>query len=82
MNKKDFSYTGKAYKKMLEANVARTEESADKNSNWAPGALRRLKTKLKKKKERNEVDPKSTTLFDLHKMTQNKKSDDFDYGQE
>jgi hypothetical protein len=30
----------------------------------------------------DEVDPESTTLFDLHKMTQNKKSDDFDYGQE
>ena len=80
MSKKDFSYTGKAYKKMLEANEARTEESATKNSNWAPGALRRLKTKLKKKKERNEVDPESTTLFDLHNLKKNKnKLDDYNY---
>ena len=54
MSKKDFSYTGKAYKKMLEANEARTEESATKNSNWAPGALRRLKTKLKKEKKKSK----------------------------
>jgi hypothetical protein len=80
--KKDFSYTGKAYKKMLEANVARTEESADKNSNWAPGALRRLKAKKKKEETTSKVDKDSTALFNLHKMTQNKKSDDFDYGQE
>ena len=46
--KKDFSYTGKAYKTMLEANVARTEESAEKNSNWAPGALGRLTAKKEK----------------------------------
>jgi len=46
---KDFSKTGKAYKKMLAANEARTEESATKNSNWAPGALKRLKAKLKRK---------------------------------
>ena len=46
---KDFSKNGKAYKRMLQANEARTEESATKNSNWAPGALRRLKSKLKRK---------------------------------
>ncbi len=40
---KDFSYRGTDYKRMIEANVARTEESADKNSNWAPGALGRLR---------------------------------------
>ena len=45
---KDFSKTGKDYKKMLAANEARTEESATKNSNWAPGALKRLKAKTKK----------------------------------
>jgi len=36
-----FSKTGPAYKTMLAANEARTEESATKNSNWAPGALKR-----------------------------------------
>ena len=45
---KDFSLSGKAYKKMLKANAARTEESASKNSQWAPGALRRLKAKNKR----------------------------------
>ena len=29
-----------------------------------------------------EVEPNPTVLFDLHKITKNKKSDDFDYGQE
>ena len=50
--------------------------------------LTELKTFIKEKEKElgyysnDEVDPESTTLFDLHKMTQNKKSDDFDYGQE
>ena len=39
--RKDWSKTGKAYKKMMAANNARNEESATKNSNWAPGALKR-----------------------------------------
>ena len=30
----------------------------------------------------DEVNPEPTVLFDLHKITKNKKSDDFDYGQE
>jgi hypothetical protein len=38
----DWSTDGEAYKNMLKANYARTEESATKNSNWAPGALKRL----------------------------------------
>jgi hypothetical protein len=46
--RKDFSKTGKAYKKMLLANEARTEESATKNSNWAPGALKRSVQAAKK----------------------------------
>ena len=44
---------------------------------------------IKKEKRRNlrkkgtkEVKKDSTVLFDLHKITKNKKSDDFDYGQE
>ncbi|MBC8429141.1 MAG: hypothetical protein H8D95_00995 [Candidatus Endolissoclinum sp.] len=50
--KKDFSYSGKAYKKMLESNAARTEECEKYNSNWKPGSLlRRLKAKLKRKEK-------------------------------
>jgi hypothetical protein len=46
--KKDFSFTGKAFKKMLESNAARSEECNKYNSRWKPGALRRLKAKKKK----------------------------------
>ena len=49
---KDFSKTGKAYKNMLLANEARTEESAAKNSNWAPGALKRSVKAAKLTKKR------------------------------
>ena len=48
LRRKDFSLTGKAYKNMLLANEARTEESAAKNSNWAPGALKRSVQAAKK----------------------------------
>lgn len=48
LRRKDFSLTGKAYKKMLLANEARTEESAAKNSTWAPGALKRSVKAAKK----------------------------------
>tara|TARA_Y100001949_G_scaffold106237_1_gene89715 strand:+ start:220 stop:552 length:333 start_codon:yes stop_codon:yes gene_type:complete len=50
--------------------------------------LEDLKTWIKKKEielgyyEKEEVNPDSTVLFDLHKITKNKKSDDSDYGQE
>jgi len=43
--KKDWSPGSDDYKEMLAANVARNEESNISNSNWAPGALRRLKNK-------------------------------------
>ena len=39
--RKDYTPGSKDYKKMMAANAARNEESADKNSNWAPGALKR-----------------------------------------
>ena len=38
---KDYSKGSKDMITMLRANEARTEESATKNSNWAPGALKR-----------------------------------------
>ena len=47
-----------------------------------------LKTFIKKKEvelgyyTNDVVNPDATVLFDLHKITQNKKSDDFDHGQE
>jgi len=50
--------------------------------------LTELKTFIKKKEVElgyysdDEVSPDATVLFDLHKITKNKKSDDFDYGQE
>jgi hypothetical protein len=43
--KKNYSKGSSDMIKMLEANEARTEESATKNSNWHPGALHRLKKK-------------------------------------
>lgn len=43
--KKDFTLGSDDYKRMLASNSARNEESATKNSNWAPGALKRLKNK-------------------------------------
>jgi hypothetical protein len=43
--KKDWTPGSDDYKEMLAANVARNEESGVSNSNWAPGALRRLKNK-------------------------------------
>lgn len=42
---KDFSIGSEDYKKMLEANVARTEESGTVNTTWQPGSLNRLKKK-------------------------------------
>ena len=50
--------------------------------------LEDLKTWIKKKEieldyyKDEQVNPDSTVLFDLHKITKNKKSDDSDYGQE
>jgi len=50
--------------------------------------LTELKTFIKKKEielgyyTNDVVEPNPTVLFDLHKITKNKKSDDFDYGQE
>jgi hypothetical protein len=50
--------------------------------------LTELKTWIKKKEvelgyyTNEEVNPDSTVLFDLHNITKNKKSDDFDYGQD
>jgi hypothetical protein len=50
--------------------------------------LTELKTFIKKKEielgyySNEEVNPDSTVLFDLHKITKNKKLDDFDYGQD
>ena len=43
--KKDYTTGSDDYKDMLAANTARNEESGVSNSNWAPGALRRLRTK-------------------------------------
>jgi hypothetical protein len=42
---KDWTPGSDDYKEMLAANVARNEESGVSNSNWAPGALKRLKNK-------------------------------------
>ena len=42
---RDFSYGGEDYKRMIEANAARNEESGINNSRWAPGALNRLENK-------------------------------------
>ena len=39
---KDYTKKGVDYKRMLEANAARSEECETKNSSWAPGALTRL----------------------------------------
>ena len=50
--------------------------------------LEELKTFIKKKEvelgyySNDKVDPDPAVLFNLHKITKNKKSDDFDYGQE
>ena len=50
--------------------------------------LTELKTFIKKKEvelgyySNDKVDPDPAVLFNLHKITKNKKSDDFDYGQE
>ena len=43
--KKDYTTGSDDYNRMMAANTARNEESGVKNSTWAPGALRRLRTK-------------------------------------
>ena len=43
--KKDWTIGSDDYNRMMAAYTARNEESGVKNSTWAPGALRRLKTK-------------------------------------
>ena len=45
LSPKDFSIGSDDYKKMLDANLARTEESGEVNTKWTPGALNRLKKK-------------------------------------
>jgi hypothetical protein len=42
---KDWTPGSDDYNRMMAANTARNEESGVSNSNWAPGALRRLRTK-------------------------------------
>jgi hypothetical protein len=42
MKQQDYSYSGDAYKRMLRANAARTEESGIFNTNWKSGSLDRL----------------------------------------
>jgi len=49
--RKDWSTSGKAYKRMLASNAARTEECSKYNSSWKPGALARLKARLRKVKQ-------------------------------
>jgi hypothetical protein len=48
---KDWSTSGKAYKRMLASNAARTEECSKYNSSWKPGALARLKARLRRVKQ-------------------------------
>ena len=48
---KDWSTSGKAYKRMLASNAARSEECNKYNSRWKPGALARLKAKLRRMKQ-------------------------------
>lgn len=43
--RKDYTPGSDDYNRMLASNSARNEESATKNSTWAPGALNRLKRK-------------------------------------
>lgn len=48
---KDWSTDSPAYKRMLASNAARSEECNKYNSSWKPGALRRLKAKLRRMKK-------------------------------
>jgi len=41
-SKKNYGFDSPEWKKMIKANEARTEESATKNSAWAPGAIDRI----------------------------------------
>ena len=43
--KKDWTIGSDDYKELIAANTARNEESGVSNSNWHPGALKRLKNK-------------------------------------
>ena len=48
---KDWSTSGKAYKRMLASNAARSEERSKDNSSRKLGALARLKAKLRRMKQ-------------------------------
>ena len=64
---KDYSKGSPDMIKMLEANEARTEESATMNSQWAPGALKRHKKAEKKLAKQTRQLERSTTP-ELDKM--------------
>ena len=64
---KDYSKGSPDMITMLEANEARTEESATMNSRWAPGALKRHKKLVKKLAKQEKAIAKSSTP-DLDRM--------------
>ena len=74
---KDYSKGSPDMKTLLEANEARTEESATMNSQWAPGALKRHKKAEKKlAKQQRQFDKSTTPELDkmLAKAEDNKES--------
>lgn len=70
---KDYSKGSKDMITMMRANEARTEESATKNSQWAPGALKRHDKEVKRMaKLQRKIDKSDTPEVD--KMLAKKES--------
>jgi|TARA_B110000503_G_scaffold117816_1_gene178153 hypothetical protein len=70
---KDYSKGSKDMITMMRANEARTEESATKNSQWAPGALKRHDKEVKRMAKLQRKLSKSDTP-EVDKMLAKKES--------